>query len=53
MMTVYISVILGALQGGLLAGRRKGSIFDILQYMVVFTIIFGIVSTFAVVILHR
>ncbi len=52
-MTIYISVFLGALLGGLLAGRRKGGIFDILQYMAVFAIIFGIVATFAVVISHR
>jgi hypothetical protein len=52
-MTIYISVFAGALLGGLVAGRRQGSIFDILQYMAIFAIIFGIIATFAVILAHR
>lgn len=52
-MLVIAGLLLGALWGGLLARRRKGSGFDIAQYAAAFGILFGVLGLFATLIIDR
>lgn len=52
-MLIIAGLLLGALWGGLLARRRKGSRFDIAQYAAAFAILFAIIGLLATVVLDR
>lgn len=52
-MIILAGLVLGALWGGLLARRRKGSRFDIAQYAAAFGIAFAVVGLIATVLLDR
>ena len=52
-MIILAGLLLGALWGGWLAHKRKGSRLDIAQYAAAFGIAFAILGLFATVILDR
>ena len=52
-MIILAGLLFGALWGGWLAHRRKGSRLDIAQYAAAFGIAFAILGLFATVILDR
>lgn len=52
-MFVVVGALLGALTGALIAHRRKGRWLDILQYAVVYTMVFAVLGLFATIIVHR
>ncbi len=52
-MLIIAGLLLGALWGGLLARRRRGSRFDIAQYAAGFAILFAIIGLLATVLLDR
>lgn len=52
-MLVIAGLLLGALWGGLLARRRKGTGFDIAQYAVAFAILFAVLGLFATLVIDR
>jgi hypothetical protein len=52
-MIVIVAFLLGALWGGYLARRRKGSRLDIVQYAVAFGIAFAIAGLILTVIVER
>ncbi|WP_372885229.1 hypothetical protein [Shimia sp.] len=52
-MFVLAGAILGALTGALMARRRRGAALDILQYAVVYAMVFALVGLFATLALHR
>ncbi|MHC0052681.1 apolipoprotein acyltransferase [Actibacterium sp. D379-3] len=52
-MIVIAGAIIGALWGGLLARRRKGTGFDIAQYAVGFAIAFGLLGMILTIIIER
>jgi hypothetical protein len=52
-MLIIAGFVSGALWGGLLARRRKGSRLDIAQYAAAFAIAFGIVGLFATVLIDK
>jgi len=52
-MIVLLGAILGASLGAFVAWRRKGRVADILQYAVVYCLLFAIVGLFATLIIHR
>lgn len=50
---IYLSAALvGAILGSVIAKRRKGKLADIVQYSVVFAIIFALVGMIATVVVH-
>lgn len=52
-MLIFVGALTGALWGGYLARRRKGTRFDIAQYAAAFAIAFGILGLFATVLLDK
>ena len=52
-MVILAAALAGALWGGFLARRRKGSRLDIAQYAASFSIAFAIVGLFATVLLDK
>ncbi len=52
-MFVLFGVVLGALIGALIARKRKGRSLDILQYAVVYAMIFAVIGLFVTIIVHR
>ncbi|MEQ9260814.1 MAG: hypothetical protein RIG84_17140 [Roseovarius sp.] len=52
-MIVLIGAIAGALIGGMIARRRKGSLADILQYGFVYAVAFALAGLFLTLIIHR
>lgn len=52
-MIIIIGAILGAVTGALIAKRRKGNTADILQYAVVYCLVFTLVALFITIILSR
>jgi len=52
-MLILAGFVSGALWGGFLARRRKGSRMDIAQYAAAFSIAFAIVGLFATVLLDK
>ncbi|WP_028031393.1 hypothetical protein [Gemmobacter nectariphilus] len=52
-MIILAGLLLGALWGGWLARKRKGSRLDIAQYAAAFGIAFAILGLFATVLLDR
>ena len=52
-MFVIIGALLGAVSGGVIAAKRKGSRADILQYALVYCMLFAVVGLFATLIIHR
>ncbi len=52
-MFVLVGAVLGALIGGLQAKKSGGKKADILQYGVVFAMIFAILGLFVTLIIHR
>lgn len=52
-MIVLLGALLGALTGGTIAKRRGGKKPDILQYAVIYAMIFAILGLFITLIIHR
>ncbi|TCL09716.1 hypothetical protein BXY66_1773 [Shimia isoporae] len=52
-MIVILGAIVGAISGGFLAKRRGGKRLDILQYAVIYAMIFAILGLFATLTIHR
>ncbi|GGH47218.1 hypothetical protein GCM10011341_08200 [Frigidibacter albus] len=52
-MIVLAGFVIGALWGGLLARRRKGTRFDIAQYALSFGIAFALLALFLAIFLDR
>lgn len=52
-MLIFLAALGGALWGGFLAQRRKGSRLDIAQYAAAFAIAFAILGLFATVLLDK
>jgi len=52
-MFVLFGGLIGAILGGLTAKRRKGKGLDILQYAVVYALIFALVGMFVTLVIHR
>jgi hypothetical protein len=52
-MLIFAGALGGALWGGFLARRRKGSRLDIAQYAAAFAIAFAILGLFATVLLDK
>ncbi|SFK57025.1 hypothetical protein [Shimia haliotis] len=52
-MIVLVGTLLGLLTGGTIAKRRGGKKLDILQYAVIYAMIFGILGLFITLIIHR
>ncbi|MFC2969060.1 apolipoprotein acyltransferase [Acidimangrovimonas pyrenivorans] len=52
-MIVIAGLVLGALYGGFLARRRKGSGLDIAQYAAGYGILFAILGLFVTIIVER
>ena len=52
-MFVLVGVLLGALIGAVIARKRKGRSLDILQYAVVYAMIFAVIGLFVTIIVHR
>ncbi|MDV4144030.1 MULTISPECIES: hypothetical protein [Shimia] len=52
-MFVLLGVLLGAIIGATIAKRRKGKPLDILQYAVIYAMIFAIIGLFLTIAAHR
>jgi uncharacterized membrane protein YgdD (TMEM256/DUF423 family) len=52
-MFVLLGALLGAITGVTIAKRRKGKRLDILQYGVIYAMIFAIIGLFVTIIVHR
>ena len=52
-MIVLVLALLGAIVGGTLAKKRKGGRLDILQYAVIYAMIFAVIGLFVTIIVHR
>ena len=52
-MIVLFGAILGASLGAFVAWRRKGRVADVLQYAVVYCLLFTVLGLFATLIIHR
>ena len=52
-MFVLFGAILGAVIGGTIATRRKGKFLDVLQYAVIYAMIFAVGGLFITIFVHR
>lgn len=52
-MFVLLGTLLGAIIGGTIAKRRKGKPLDILQYAVIYAMIFAVIGLFITILVHR
>jgi len=52
-MIVIAGLLIGAVWGALLARRRKGNRFDVLQYAVIYAIVFALLGMIATVAIDR
>ena len=52
-MFVLLGALLGAITGATIAKRRKGKPLDILQYGVIYAIIFAMIGLFITIVVHR
>ncbi len=52
-MFVLLGALLGAIIGATIAKRRKGKGLDILQYAVIYAMIFAIIGLFVTILVHR
>ncbi len=52
-MLVIIGAILGGIIGGTIAKRRGGKTLDIVQYVGIYALAFGLVGMLATLVIHR
>ena len=52
-MIIIIGALLGAVTGALIAKRRKGTTADILQYAIVYCLVFSLAALFISIIVYR
>ncbi|MGR3711718.1 MAG: hypothetical protein ACU0A6_01155 [Shimia sp.] len=52
-MFVIFGALIGALSGGYIAKKRGGKRLDILQYVVIYAMIFAMLGLFVTLIIHR
>ena len=52
-MFVLVGALLGLIVGAMIARKRKGKALDILQYAVVYALIFAVVGLFLTIGIHR
>jgi len=52
-MIIILGAVLGAISGAAVAWRRRGKLADILQYAVVYGLVFTLAGLFITLIIHR
>lgn len=52
-MIILIAALIGAVLGGITAKRKKGNLFDVAQYALIFALLFALATLFYLIINNR